>query len=114
MMQPIGEIERAFNKEVGRRIEADRIKARFSQQQMAVEIGVHRNAIMRWEKGTHAVPLWQLLRIADILDCHHLRLLPAKEFTWGTELREIMHERDPKRRIRYERDPALTTVERCL
>ena len=111
MTPSIGEIERTFNEALGANIAGKRKQRRMTQQAITVEIGVHRNAIARWEAGTHPVPLWMLLRIADILSCNHLALLPPRAYTWGSDLALMQHERDPLTRLRYERDPKLTAKE---
>ena len=41
------------------------------------------------------MPLWMLLRAADVLCCNHLNLLPAQAFTWNG-LRTLTDERDPQ------------------
>jgi DNA-binding XRE family transcriptional regulator len=106
-----GEIESAFYLELGRKLEAKRKQLKMSRQSLAVEIGVHRNTIFRWEIAEASMGIWHLLRLCDVLRCNHLLMLPGLEFTWGGELRSMTTERDPKRRIRYERDPPLAKTE---
>jgi DNA-binding XRE family transcriptional regulator len=103
-------IESRFSHELGRNIESKRKACQWRQQDLAVEIGVHRNTLMRWEEGLSECPMLMMLRICDTLGCNHLSVLPGKEFTWGA-YREAQRERDMKRRIRYERDPPLRDKE---
>ena len=103
-------IESRFAQELGRNIGSKRQACQWRQQDLAVEIGVHRNTLMRWEDGLSECPMLMLLRICDTLGCNHLSILPGRDFTWGA-YREAQRERDIKRRIRYERDPALSEHE---
>ena len=96
-----GFIEQQFNIECGRKIMEQRRKMGVHQQNLALEVGVHRNTLSAWEAGERGVPLWMFLRIADMLRCNLLHLLPSSSYTWG-ELR----------RFTAERDPALTREER--
>ena len=100
-----GEIESAFYAEMGRKLRAKRKERKMSQSALAVEVGVHRNTIYRIEVGEVPLDFWLFLRICDILDSHPMQMAPRVEFTWGDDLRPMAAERDPKRRIRFERDP---------
>lgn len=108
-----GVIESAFNRELGRKIEAKRKQRKICQQDLAREIGAHRNTLLRWESGEGAPPMWMLLRIADVLCCNHLLLLPDVGLTWGEAIM-VAHERDSKKDLRHaliERDPPLRKEE---
>lgn len=83
MMPAASVTERAFDSEIGRIIESKRKERGISQQMLALSVGVHRNTLCRWESGERGCPLWMLLRIADVLCCNHLVLLPRREYTWG-------------------------------
>lgn len=103
-----GEIESVFYREFGRKLAAKRKHRGFSQESLAAELGVHRNTVCRWERGESPIDLWVLLRLADLLSCQHLMLLPAREFTWGGPMvRRMQVERDPASRIQQERDPQI-------
>ena len=95
-----GEIQTAFNRKLGYKIVQKRKQRGWTQSAMALEIGVHRNTLERWEQGEHVCPPWMLLRIADVLCCSHVLLLPAREYTWGGELRKLERERDPEMSVR--------------
>ena len=103
-------IEAAFYRELGRKLEAKRKQRGWHQQDLAREIGVHRNTLMRWEAGEQGIPLWMLLRVCDILCCQHLLLLPAREFIWGI-LPHYVSERDSKKDVQAERDTPITEKE---
>lgn len=107
MNQVDGATERKFNEEAGRLIQLRRKHTGFSQTAMALEIGVHRNTLMRWEDGDAGVPLWHLLRIAYVLRVNHLMLLPGRELVWGTEVSAASQERDPIAGVELERDPQI-------
>lgn len=101
-----GYIESEFYREMGAKIEAKRKQRGIAQQNLAAEVGVHRNTMMRWESGDCPVPAWMLLRIADILECSHVLLLPSREYAWGQDLQKLVKERDPgKKSVQSERDP---------
>jgi transcriptional regulator with XRE-family HTH domain len=108
----LGNIESAFYRELGRKLESKRKERGWHQQDLAAEIGVHRNTLLRWESGEGPIPIWMLLRLCDILCCQHLLLLPAREFTWGMDYTAMRQERDRMRkRVQAERDPRLTDLE---
>ena len=86
MMPAASVTERAFNSAIGLIIESKRKERGISQQMLALSVGVHRNTLCRWESGERACPLWMLLRIADLLCCNHLVLLPRREYTWGARV----------------------------
>ena len=114
MSPPIrgGELEAAFYQELGRKLELRRKSQKMSQQTLAAELGVHRNTLMRWESGEQKAPLWMLLRIADLLSCNLLFLMPSRDYTGGL-YRDYLRERDPsKKAVQNERDSALTKTER--
>lgn len=100
MAMSAGEIQTAFNRELGRKIVETRKARKWTQSALALEIGTHRNTLERWEQGMYSCPLWMLLRIADVLCCNHLHLLPAKKYTWSNELKEFVRERDPQMSVR--------------
>jgi transcriptional regulator with XRE-family HTH domain len=110
-----GMIEGNFYRRMGSLLEAKRKQRGVSQTDVGSAIGVHRNTIMRWESGESAIDMWQLLRLADVLSCNHLLLLPSREFTWGTDLVRLERERDPlgRKPLQLERDPELTIEEVC-
>jgi len=108
----LNSIEQAFYTELGRKLASKRRERGLHQQDVAHEIGVHRNTLMRWKSGEQGITLWMLLRLCDILSCQHFILLPEREFTWGAELHALRYERDPKRKsVQAERDPALSDRE---
>jgi DNA-binding XRE family transcriptional regulator len=100
-----GTVERAFNEATGLSLLMHRKDQGFSQTALAVEIGVHRNTVMRWETGQAGIPLWHLMRIAYVLRISHLLLLPDRDLVWGIDLERTMSERDPVEGIQQERDP---------
>jgi transcriptional regulator with XRE-family HTH domain len=107
-----GELEAAFYQELGRKLELRRKAQGLTQQALAAELGVHRNEIYRWEAGKSAMPLWMLMRVADVLSCKPNFLVPSQEYTWGL-YRDYLRERDPgKNTVQNERDPALTKTEK--
>jgi hypothetical protein len=60
------------------------------------------------------MPLWMLMRVADVLRCKPNFLVPSREYTWGI-YREYLRERDPgKKSVAAERDPRLSREERLL
>jgi len=111
-----GRIEATFYREFGILLRRKRCQRGWSQQELATEIGVHRNTIARWEAGGEKVNIFMLLRAADILGCQHLLLLPARSFVWGEDLQRLLHERDPHffggKKVQAERDPAISDCER--
>ncbi len=107
MNAPAGQVEQAFNQEMGSRIACQRKQHGFSQIALAFEIGVHRNTLMRWEDGGASLPTWMLLRIAYVLRISHLVLLPDRDLVWGTALEAAIQERDPVKGVQSERDPQL-------
>ena len=100
-------IQDEFNRELGQKVRKARKHAGFSQTDLSLEIGVHRNTVGRWEEGEDSVPLWMLLRIAYTLQVSHLILLPTRELIWGRQLAGFTRERDPLKDIVEERDPQL-------
>jgi DNA-binding XRE family transcriptional regulator len=108
-------IEARFASEMGRNIEAKRKQRQMNQETLGEAIGVHRNTICRWESGDCVISIWELLRLADILSCNHLLLLPSREYTWGPDLHRAVQERDGRMRksVQSERDPAITARERA-
>lgn len=102
-----GAIEANFYYVLGSQIEIQRKRAGLTQTDLGALLGVHRNTILRWESGECPVDAWQLLRMADVLHCNHLLLLPAKEFTWGGDLirMEVERNRALKKPVQSERDP---------
>lgn len=108
-----GLIEKAFNKELGIKLQLRRKDAGFSQVTLAVEVGVHRNTLMRWEDGEAGVPVWHLMRIAYVLRCNHFEFLPGREFTWGSKNLAASRERDPVGDIQRERDPQIPLEGSC-
>jgi transcriptional regulator with XRE-family HTH domain len=102
-----GQIEAEFYRRMGELIEAKRKQRHMTQTDVAYIVGVHRNTILRWEQGESPVDMWNLLRLADALSCNHLLLLPPRECTWGA-LPALEAERDPKKGVQAERDPAWT------
>ena len=107
-----GEVEAEFYKELGILITAKRKQRGWCQQDLAKEIGVHRNTLMRWEAGYQDAPLWMLLRICDILGCQHFLLLPDRKFIWGKDLEIVTRERDGwKKVVQAERDKPISVSE---
>ena len=101
-------IEAAFASALGANIEAKRKQRQIHQQALAADIGVHRNTLMRWESGESMPSPWELLRLADMLGCNYIHLLPSREHTWGRDLRPMMRERDPVRGAQLERDARIS------
>lgn len=107
-----GEVEHAFYAELGRQIAAKRRQRGVSQQNLAEEIGVHRNTLNRWELGNQDAPLWMLLRICDILECQYFMLMPDRRFIWGMDLETFKKERDGFRKsVQAERDKPVSEFE---
>lgn len=92
-----GEIEAEFYFQVGRRLEAIRKQRRLSRQAVAIEVGVHRNSILRWECGDSKLDIWSLMRLADVLQCHFTAIVPRTSRVWG-DLTKMARERDPQPR----------------
>lgn len=113
MNRPVGNIEKAFNEEVGRRIQTRRKRCGFSQTALASEIGVHRNSLCHWEQGDAGCPLWMLLRIAYTLQVNYVLLTPGREFVWGKDLERAARERDPLIGAIFERDPQIPVLGAC-
>lgn len=107
-----GQIEADFYREMGQLIEEKRKHRGIAMQGLAKEVGVHRNTMMRYESGEQSIPIWILLRVADVLCCNHLLLVPKHELVWGG-LREAIRERDPGRgkTVQRERDPIISMEE---
>jgi len=61
-----GEVERRFWAEFGKRIRVVRRIRNIRQFRLAAELGVHRNTLMRCEKG-EAISLWLAARICEQL-----------------------------------------------
>ena len=99
--------EARFYAELGRKLKAKRKQRGMSQDDLALLVGIHRNTVSRWEEGDAAVPIWNLLRVCDILCCQHLLLLPAREYIWGKDLEPMQRERDRHmaKAVQAERDP---------
>lgn len=110
-MNEDGQIEAAFYRELGRKLELRRKNCGLTQQALAVEIGCHRNEIYRWEAGISPMPMWMLMRISDVLGCAHLFLMPSKDYTWGVYAKVWREGLPPKKDVKAERDPPLGYAE---
>lgn len=104
-----GKIEATFAQRMGLLIRQRRIAAKLSRRELAVEVGVHMNTVFRWEIGEQVVNAWMMLRVADVVGCSFMALLPGREMVWGPELAAMVRERDArrigKRSVQAERDP---------
>jgi DNA-binding XRE family transcriptional regulator len=49
----------------------------FTQEQLAIELGVHRLSVIRWEAGMHRIPTMLALAIKQLDREHH----PARDET---------------------------------
>lgn len=76
-------LEESFYQRLGILLADKRRRVGISQDQLAHLVGVHRNTILRWEKGDQSLDTLHLLRVADALGCTHLQLLPGREMVWG-------------------------------
>jgi DNA-binding XRE family transcriptional regulator len=103
-------IEKEFYAVMGRAIEQKRKARGMSHHDLALMTGLHRNTLYRIESGD-GLQIWNLLRIADALSCNHLLLLPAREYTWGSEMPRMIKERHERDAVQFERDPPLTARE---
>lgn len=65
--EPYG--EKAFRREVGRRIRAERSLLNLRQEELAERAGVSRNFVSAIERGTQRLDAWRLLHLARALDC---------------------------------------------
>ncbi len=106
-----GAIEGAFYAEMGKKLTLRRRTVRMSQETLALEIGCHRNTIMRWESGESAMGAWELMRVSSILHCNHFMLIPSEPYVWGSGLKAAMREREGRKPVQAERDPYLTMAE---
>ena len=111
------DLESRFYRELARLLVAKRKLRGITQQDLARRAGVHRNTLARWEDGLGHIPLYMLLRIADILSCNHLALLPGREYVWpGARVEEFNpfppKPPEPARPIQFERDAPLAKRER--
>ncbi|QKW23978.1 helix-turn-helix transcriptional regulator [Kitasatospora sp. NA04385] len=68
--------QRAYDREVGRRVKAARLQANLTQELLAREIGVTRASVTNIEKGVQAPPPYRLVRIATALSVEPAELLP--------------------------------------
>jgi transcriptional regulator with XRE-family HTH domain len=71
--EPYG--EKAFRREVGRRIRAERVLLNLRQEELAERAGVSRNFVSAVERGTQRLDAWRLLHLARALDCELAWLL---------------------------------------
>jgi DNA-binding XRE family transcriptional regulator len=57
-------------------IELKEVRARlgFTQEQLAIELGVHRLSVIRWEAGTHRIPPMLTLAIKQLTREHRQAL----------------------------------------
>ncbi len=99
-------IEASFSRELGRRLKIRRRELKLSRREVGFLVGVHQNTILRWEDGDGVVTVWQLLRVADVLQRNFIMLLPDRSYTWGG-LENLERERnlDLARSVQAERDP---------
>ena len=113
-----GTLNPDFDVALGENLKYQRLLRRMSRARLAESVGgVHRNTLMRWETGEAAMPLCMVLRVADILHCNHMTLLPDKRLTWGTALDRTwapmaLADLPPKKPVQFERDPERTLEER--
>lgn len=60
----------------GRRIAQRRILGGLTQAEMARRLDCLRHTVSQWERGTVAIPLYAVARIAEELECEIGELLP--------------------------------------
>jgi transcriptional regulator with XRE-family HTH domain len=110
-----GKIEAGFAERMGVLIQHRRLAAGLSRRQLALEVGVHRNTVLRWEIGEQIASAWMTLRVADVVGCSFMSLLPGRDAVWGEEQEAMMRERDSrrigKRSVQAERDPQMEQQE---
>lgn len=73
----MGPIETEIQRGLGKRIKRARQASSLSQTSLARRAGVHRNTLMRWEKGLMAISLLDFLKIVDSLAIDRTALLPS-------------------------------------
>ena len=107
------ERDRFFYRELGRKLEAKRKACGIAQLDLARQLGIHRNTVLRWESGETAPDAYMLVRIAILLSTHLLALLPDIRHITIQVSAEIkpMPRRWHKKTVQAERDPALTNEE---
>lgn len=112
-MNADGQIEAMFYREVGRRIRYWRLKGKFSQEAIGLEVGVVQSVVCRWESGEQRLTVFELVRLADVLGCAKSVLTPTVETAWGVEYKPLVRERERygRRPVQSERDP-MDDVER--
>ena len=54
---------------IGERIRQRRKDFKMTQNQLAEKMGLDRSAISKWEKGTQAIPVYELHRLCQVLSC---------------------------------------------
>ena len=109
------QVETAFCVELGRKLREKRRQRGMSLEAVAHGLRTYRNQVWRWELGLAPMTPWDLMRIADVLCCNHVVLLPSRGFTWGEAL---LPQNEPdatpaeKKAAQRERDPELSREER--
>lgn len=63
---------------VGQTLARLRAARGLSQEQLALQLGVSRSTVSRWESGAVALAVVDLVRVARVLDCPTAELVP-----WG-------------------------------
>jgi DNA-binding transcriptional regulator YiaG len=62
---------------VGERIRAARRKAEVAQHELGAAVGVSQATVHSWEQGERGIHLVDLLKVAEVLGVHPVRLLPV-------------------------------------
>jgi len=57
-----------FDELIGQRIRAARKERGFNQEELSLRLGIHRNSLLRYERGERGIDVDLLTRIADTLD----------------------------------------------
>jgi transcriptional regulator with XRE-family HTH domain len=88
----------AFDQAVGARIRRHRVGQELTQQQLADLLQLARTSITNVEGGNQPLSAWLLWRIADILRCTPMDLLPTHAEVPETNILELPNDLTPKSR----------------
>jgi DNA-binding XRE family transcriptional regulator len=58
---------RSSRRLLGERVQQARREARWTQQQLATEVGIHPCKLSRYERGSDSIPAWLLLKMVERL-----------------------------------------------
>lgn len=83
-----GAEEEALRQKLGSQIVAFRTRLRISQTSLARQLGITRTRLGRWEKGSHAPSLGQILRLSGALRTTVDELLAGSDGRGGSLTRE--------------------------